>query len=130
MYTEIVRRPLIALTLVLIVGITPVTGAICALDCDPPTAANTKPACHETPGSNGYQNVRAAAHPCGHHHDDVVAVVTGSSAREGAVSGPALATISHIPLVLTLHSTPVSMTHGPPGSIGRIGSSFNTVLRI
>jgi hypothetical protein len=125
-----VRRPLIALVLALVVGASPVIGAICALDCDGPITANTKSTCHGTPAPSGNQKLRAVAHTCGHHHNGVVAIVRGSSAREVGMSSADLATMSLISPVLGLQSTPVSMTHGPPGSIGRKASSLNTVLRI
>jgi hypothetical protein len=129
MYTEIVRRPLIALGLVLVVGATPVMGAICALDCDRPRVANTKAACHGTLGASDNHNVRGAAHACGHRHEGVVALVTNSSAREvGSIM--ALVAPSLTPLVLTPQTARVSMTHGPPGSIARRTTSLNTVLRI
>jgi hypothetical protein len=130
MYTGLVALRSIALVVALLVGVTPVIGAICQLDCDRPKAQSTKPACHSTSGASDGASMRDVAHPCGHRHDGLVAFVAGSSAREVGMSIAPLAVTSVPNLMTALQGACVFMTHSPPGLIARTATSLNTVLRI
>lgn len=128
MYTGTVVRS-VTFMLALLLAATPVLGAVCAMDCDPPPATH---ACHKAADAGDAPTVRGAPHRCDHDHSTgSPALVPSTGARDsgGILLGLPLATLAHASLIDA--RVAIAALHGPPGLSGRNTTpSLITVLRI
>ena len=111
-----------------VVAAAPVLATICEIDCDAPKAAATE-SCHAHAAAADGASVRDAARECRTQHAPSDAIVTKARALDvTAIALDAFITADiFAPDLVTRRS---EAFHGPPGSVARSSTAFNTVLRI
>jgi hypothetical protein len=127
MYTRNVNVRALAFVVALCLGLSPIIGAVCELDCDAPQARQMTQECHAASELSHGTTVRAAAHACGHQHADIRAFVAGPNARETALASSSAVTPHFV--VAARQASLVPLMHGPPSSTIRT-NALSTVLRI